>query len=144
MQALLEHSQKNYGPLPSELRPRRIRSRTYSRPSPYPARIVKHLSPPDEPSPEIVEKTFVSIHQPLQAKSTNIMPPAPALGSVNPISPFVVDFDRSKKESANVGRFSTRPRVTSSARRSALGWAKRSTGKSADLKENASIGMLTT
>ncbi|OBZ78004.1 hypothetical protein A0H81_01655 [Grifola frondosa] len=36
MQAMLEHSQKNYGPLPSELRPRRVRSRTSSRASPYP------------------------------------------------------------------------------------------------------------
>jgi hypothetical protein len=42
MQALLEHSVQNYGPLPSELRPRRMRSQTQSRPSPYPqARISK-------------------------------------------------------------------------------------------------------
>jgi len=36
MQALLEHSVQSYGPLPSELRPCRIRSCTSSRPSPYP------------------------------------------------------------------------------------------------------------
>ena len=36
MKALLEHSKTSYGPLPSELRPRRTRTRTLSRPSPYP------------------------------------------------------------------------------------------------------------
>lgn len=37
MQALLEHSVQTYGPLPSDLRPRRrVRSRTSSRASPYP------------------------------------------------------------------------------------------------------------
>ena len=38
MRALLEHSKENYGPLPSELRPHRVRSRTTSRVSPYPIR----------------------------------------------------------------------------------------------------------
>ena len=36
MQAVLEHSLQNYGPLLSDLRPRRARSRVNSRPSPYP------------------------------------------------------------------------------------------------------------
>ena len=49
MQALLEHSQKNYGPLPSDLRPRRIRSRTSSRASPYPLPNHRSSFSPDEP-----------------------------------------------------------------------------------------------
>jgi hypothetical protein len=39
MKALLEHSLQSYGPLPSELRPRRMRFRVNSRPSPYPRTI---------------------------------------------------------------------------------------------------------
>ena len=35
MQALLQHSVQSYGPLPSEVRPHRLRSRTSSRPSLY-------------------------------------------------------------------------------------------------------------
>ncbi|KAI0357590.1 hypothetical protein OH77DRAFT_1519472 [Trametes cingulata] len=45
MQAMLEHSQKNYGPLPSELRPHRVRSRTSSRASPYPLRNMPQHAP---------------------------------------------------------------------------------------------------
>lgn len=140
---MLEHSQKNYGPLL-----RRVRSRTYSRPSPYPPRSTKRSFTSDEPRPVLpdeVDQTFASVHHPLQARSTNVMTPAavPALKDLNPISPFDVEFEKSKGDSFH-GRTSTRPRVTSSARRNALGWTKRSTGKSSDLKENAAIGMLTT
>ncbi|TFK47392.1 hypothetical protein OE88DRAFT_1728500 [Heliocybe sulcata] len=44
MKAFLEHSRVSHGPLPSELRARRIRSRANSRPSPYPRSDVS-LSP---------------------------------------------------------------------------------------------------
>ncbi len=43
MQALLKHSVQSYGPLPSELRPRRVRSFTSSRPSPYPSNRIQIL-----------------------------------------------------------------------------------------------------
>ncbi|KAG6825404.1 hypothetical protein H0H92_003817 [Tricholoma furcatifolium] len=58
MQALLEHSVKNFGPLPSELRPRRVRSRTSSRCSPYPQARLNGVisSPPEEAQP--VKPTF--------------------------------------------------------------------------------------
>ncbi|KAI6028122.1 hypothetical protein EDC04DRAFT_164044 [Pisolithus marmoratus] len=45
MQALLEHSIQNYHHLPSELGPRRMRSRADSRPSPYPRTIMATHSP---------------------------------------------------------------------------------------------------
>jgi len=153
MKAMLEHSQQNYGPLPHELRCHRVRSRTYSRPSPYPQRIVKSASP-ERPSPppsprkqeeNVADITVVMIAQPLQPKSINInsKTPAPAIKGLNPISPFVVEFDQSKGDkSFNERTF--RPRVTSSTRRAALGWSKRNTGKSSELKENTSIGTLNT
>ena len=151
MKALLEHSKQNYGPLPSELRLRRVRSRTYSRPSPYPTRTIKRSLSPDEPRPVLspafadIYKSVVSGQQPLQEKPTNVMSPVPSLGSLNPISPFVVEFAaKSKGENSFNSRGAARPRVTSSARSTALGWTKRSTGKSSDLKENTTIGMLTT
>ena len=60
MQALLQHSLENYGPLPPELR--RIRSRTQSRPSPYPqARPIKTSISPDQSRPFLdTTRSFVS------------------------------------------------------------------------------------
>lgn len=51
MQAMLVHSQKklNYGPLPSELRPHRVRSRTSSKASPYPLRAIRAAISPGKP-----------------------------------------------------------------------------------------------
>ena len=65
MQALLEYSVQNFGPLPSELRPHRVRSRTSSRASPYPqARVAKATQLPEKTrstkttlSPEAVRRT---------------------------------------------------------------------------------------
>ena len=45
MNAVLEHSQQNYGPLPPGLHCRRVRSHTYSHPLPYPQRTIKPASP---------------------------------------------------------------------------------------------------
>ena len=151
MKAMLEHSQQNYGPLPPELHCHRVRSRTYSRPSPYPQRTVKSASPekpsqsPQEQEGIVADVTVPTVTQPLRPKSVNVngRTPAPAIKGLNPISPFVVEFDKSKGDkSFNERTF--RPRVTSSTRRAALGWSKRNIGKSSELKENISVGTLNT
>ena len=153
MKAMLEHSQQNYGPLPPELRCHRVRSHTYSRPLPYPQRIVKPPSPErssPQSSPQKHEATFADITvatntRPLQPKPVNVnsKTPAPAIKDLNPISPFMVEFEKSKGDKSFNER-TIRPRVTSSTRRAALGWSKRNPGKSSELKENTSIGTLTT
>ncbi|KAK6985146.1 hypothetical protein R3P38DRAFT_3291971 [Favolaschia claudopus] len=54
MQALLQHSVQNYGPLPIEYGPRRVRSRTQSCSSPYPQRQAVPSASPEllsRPSP---------------------------------------------------------------------------------------------
>ncbi|KAI0077491.1 hypothetical protein K474DRAFT_1077009 [Panus rudis PR-1116 ss-1] len=173
MQAMLEHSQKNYGPLPSELRPRRIRSRTSSRASPYPLRSLKSTVSPDHLRSTKTSSAFdehsaskpfalpsdLSMFAPLKDVSmntnANALSPPPAV-DVKPFSPFAVKLDQSfnipvppvpnvPAEKNNVS-LPVRPRVTSSVRRTALGWSKRSTGKSSssDQKENVSQGTLMT
>lgn len=65
------------------------------------------------------------------------MPAAPSLQALKPFSPLVVDIEP-KRENAFGLAPDVRPRVGSTARRTALGWSKRSTGKSStDQKENA-------
>ncbi|KAI0794946.1 hypothetical protein C8Q75DRAFT_791510 [Abortiporus biennis] len=171
MQAMLEHSQKNYGPLPSELRPHRVRSRTSSRASPYPARTIKATMSPERsrsiPREDSlsqllnVSKPFASppviallpspgpLHQ--VNVNTNLSSHPPTL-DVKPFTPFAVELDKSSFNEApplppllKSNGLPARPRVTSSARRSAFGWSKRSTGKSSssEQKENTSVGMNT-
>jgi serine/arginine repetitive matrix protein 2 len=68
--------------------------------------------------------------------NTNLMPAAPSLEALKPFSPLFVDVEP-KRENAFGLAPAVRPRVGSTARRTALGWTKRSTGKSStDLKEN--------
>ncbi|KAJ7132975.1 hypothetical protein C8R46DRAFT_1048292 [Mycena filopes] len=128
MQALLQHSVQTYGPLPSDLGPRRVRSRTQSRASPYPRQgQAQTLSSPEQqrPSPTELNRAFISQHalQALEVRSNVDVPmPAPVL------SP--------KRENAWGLAPNARPRVASATRRSALGWAKRSAKASTDLKEN--------
>ncbi len=76
MRALLEHSHKTYGPLSAELR--RIRSRTNSRPSPYPQpqRAVKISLSPLTMGPEVA--TSVALNP---APATPSASPAPILAS---------------------------------------------------------------
>ncbi|KAJ6505350.1 hypothetical protein C8R45DRAFT_861122 [Mycena sanguinolenta] len=125
MQALLQHSVQNYGPLPSELGPRRVRSRTSSRASPYPARQAHGtVSPeqPQRPSPADLHRVFVTntALQPVGVNTNVDMSPTAV------VSP--------KRETG----WGVRPRVASAARRSALGWAKRSTkeNQNQNQKEN--------
>lgn len=153
MKAMLEHSQQTYGPLPLELCCHRVRSRTYSRPSPYPQRAPKPASPERPSSQRPVQEqeetatdtTIPTIVQPLQPKSVNVnsKTPAPAIKNLNPVSPFIVEFDKCKGDKSFNER-TVRPRVASSTRRAALGWSKRNPGKSSELKENTSVGTLNT
>ncbi|KAI0064426.1 hypothetical protein BV25DRAFT_322323 [Artomyces pyxidatus] len=127
MQALLEHSQQNYGHISSELR--RIRSRTNSRPSPYPRTVKVSVSPVTHSAEHVTSPTNVLA---LQERITI----NPNLSTVE-VSPFVPD-----KNAKNSFGLPARPRVGSNARRSALGWSKRSTGK--ENRENTSSGTIAT
>jgi len=140
MQALLEHSVQNYGPLPSELRPRRVRSRTSSRPSPYPPnRFFKITTISPEKTTAPVTEVRVPTTTPALRQvpvNTNTLSVAPSIDALKPFSPLAVDIEP-KRENAFGLAPNVRPRVGSTARRTALGWSKRSTGKaSTDQKEN--------
>lgn len=162
MRAMLEHSQKTYGPLPSELRALRRRSRTLSRPSPYPRtrKVSQSSNESHTELPSICMAIYGNASQPtlpLQEVSVNAniqvtvnakaQSPVPAL-PLKPFTPFHVEFKEKvqpalPKESTNLGLPVPRPRVPSNARRNALGWTKRSTGKSSnDNKENVAYGTL--
>lgn len=133
---MLEHSQQTYGPLSSELRPRRIRSRTYSRPSPYPRAVER--SPVFDRS--IEHSSPVPVAPPLQDRTANHN-----IANVE-VSPFVP----AKNDLKSIIGLPPRPRVGSNARRTALGWTKRSTGrenkesKGKENKENVSYGSIAT
>ncbi|KAI0051553.1 hypothetical protein FA95DRAFT_1580533 [Auriscalpium vulgare] len=125
MQALLEHSKQNYGHLAAEIR--RMRSRTNSRPSPYP-RAVKVSLTSVTPRPEALASPAPPVTLQDRTANPNV--------TVD-ISPYIPD-----KGGKNSFGLPARPRVASNARRSALGWAKRSTGK--ENKENTSQGSIAT
>ena len=150
MRALLQHSLDNYGPLPPELR--RIRSRTQSRPSPYPhARSLKTSISLDQSCPEnsrsfLKSQTLQTPTAALQQVSINPniespIPPVPSLGALKSTaySPFIQDDSKLVKFNVSAAR----PRVPSNARRTAFGWSKRGTGKN-DNKENTSQGLIMT
>ena len=152
MRALLEHSVQSYGPLPSEFRPRR--SRTLSHPSPYPKkRISKPTLLVDQSNGsqvEIKESSATPVLRSLPLIS-NIVSAAPTLQAFKPFSPLVVDTGESKAESkVSTLPSQNRPRVGSTARRTALGWSKRSgkssTGQKENVvgKENVGVGMIMT
>ena len=153
MQALLEHSQKNYGPLPSELRPHRVRTRTSSRASPYPLRSMRSIASPEKTrsSPMQVftdapSKPFASslhdqavLREVQRNTNVDVPTPPPALGEIKPFTPFSVEIETSKQGKNAIG-LPARPRVTSSTRRAALGWSKRPAKSSTqDYKENSVI-----
>ena len=139
MQALLEHSVQSYRPLPSDLRPRRVR--TSSRPSPYPqSRVSKTTISPDQARPCNIEEIEQALATPVLQEvkvNTNIKSStAPSLEAIKPFSPIFLDVEP-KRENAYGLAPMARPRVPSNARRTALGWSKRSSGKSStDQKEN--------
>ncbi|PBK61490.1 hypothetical protein ARMSODRAFT_1025623 [Armillaria solidipes] len=134
MQALLKHSIQNYGPLPSELRPKRVRSRTSSRASPYPStRVLKAAAA----SPELITKQQDNVYRNATSSPLGDVLPHVNVMTASPASkPFSPLIEEPKRENA-WGPAATRPRVGSTARRTALGWAKRSNGKTpTNLKEN--------
>ncbi|KAF9258752.1 hypothetical protein L218DRAFT_711641 [Marasmius fiardii PR-910] len=152
MRALLADSVQNYGPLPSELRSRR--RRTSSRPSPYPQTRTSKVflsqeymshSPPAEPLPPVPVRTTQVEHSLLQPKSvnTNHSPMISKVSSLRPKKALApvnnnIESQGSFNPDTAFGPPKVRPRVGSAARRTALGWSKRSTGKSStDLKENS-------
>ncbi|KAJ7585393.1 hypothetical protein C8J56DRAFT_122846 [Mycena floridula] len=151
MQVLLQHSVQNYGPLASELRARR--DRTSSRPSPYPqsqqsyypysqqgsyyAQQGSHYSQQARKfstSPgsrrrqnKLAHRAFSHVHA---CASRGQVPPSSV------IKTFPVDDSELKKEKEN-NTAAIRPRVGSTARRTALGWSKQAPKTSTDQKENA-------
>ena len=140
MQALLEHSVQSYRPLPSDLRSRRVR--TSSRPSPYPqSRVSKITLSPDQTRPSNVEEVQKTSATPVLQEvkvNTNVKSSTlPSLEAIKPFSPMFLDVEP-KRENAYGLAPAARPRVPSNARRTALGWSKRSTGgkSSTDQKEN--------
>ncbi|KIM75320.1 hypothetical protein PILCRDRAFT_92174 [Piloderma croceum F 1598] len=155
MQALLQHSLETYGPLPSELR--RIRSRTQSRPSPYPqARSIKTSISPDQTHPTTLDvtRTFVPAQSPAQTSTPalqqvsihpNILSPAPVtvLESLKSDSPFVSGLDEPKVIKTFGLSATARPRVPSTTRKTS-GWSKRGTGKNDNKENNISQGLLMT
>jgi hypothetical protein len=167
MQALLADSVQSYGPLPSELRAERVRSRKNSRLSPYPGsnnRVRKiststHSSTPPRatPSPEPA----------MPATTRKATTPGSALKDKTPhtyVSNVPLATTTNKKAGAKtdatpkLGAFQplsplvvdidtrketlnemnrVRPRVGSNARRTALGWTKRAGKSSSEMKENS-------
>ncbi|THG95127.1 hypothetical protein EW026_g6465, partial [Hermanssonia centrifuga] len=152
MQAMLEHSQKSYGPLPSELRPHRIRSRTSSRASPYPIRPQRSTISPEHSNSSSSSRPFASpddlLPAPLRQISINpniaVFSPPPSI-EVKPFTPFNVELKTAPKKGKNQLGL-PRQRVTSAARRTALGWSKRSVGKTSTSsdKENVDQNMVIT
>lgn len=153
---MLEHSRQTYGPLPSELRSRRIRSRTSSRASPYPVRAIKSRASSeqshvlsDDGTLESFEicKPFVSPARrapvaPLQDTrfNPNIDPyPSSAFG-VKSFSSFSIKVDDSVVQEKNGVPLQPRQRVASGVKRTAPSSKKRNTGKSStsECKENMS------
>ncbi|KAJ8520630.1 hypothetical protein ONZ45_g2582 [Pleurotus djamor] len=153
MQALLEHSVQNYGPLPSELRVQRVRSRTQSRASPYPqARTFKVSVSPEQDLTEM-QRPFskdsqpFNVLQPLAVNSNVELQAAIAVADKKDkkiLSPKKASAVDAKRENAWGLAPNARPRVGSAARRSALGWSKRSAGakSSTDQKENVGQGSM--
>jgi serine/arginine repetitive matrix protein 2 len=136
---MLEHSVKTYGPLPSELRSRRTRARTLSRPSPYPPTQI--YASPDDSRVLISETSRPSdiIKRALEEVTLNPNMSASAMSSLDTKS-FSLFDDGNKK--SPISDLQSRPRVASSSRRNALGWSKRNTGKAStgpDKKENTGL-----
>lgn len=148
MQALLEHSIQNYGPLPSEIRAARARARTSSRPSPYPQKVTGRISKQSiaslqERSPSTHDLGRLACDSPLREVHVdkNSASPAKPLSAKKGNAAIVPT-----RENAYGLAPEARPKTASVARRAALGWTKRSSksSTSAGQKENAGQGTLAT
>ncbi|KAJ4485212.1 hypothetical protein J3R30DRAFT_3696531 [Lentinula aciculospora] len=140
MQALLASSVESYGPLPTDLRPRR--RRTSSRPSPYPqGRSVRVSLSPDYPRPTIVKETSPRLYHANQSPPLKEVTAHPNITSNSPAPLSLTNkqvFSRATNSPEKImqKRENVRPRVPSTTRRTALGWSKRSAKASSELKEN--------
>lgn len=149
MQAILEHSLQNYGPLPSDLRPRRVRSRVNSRPSPYPRTVKTSFT--SSPGAEHLRATVAASlttssdnavprqHSPLSNALQQIVIDPNVLSTVPAESKgCVISPDKPER----VFGLPPRTRMGSTARRVALGWSKRSTGRNGveNKENNTTIG----
>jgi serine/arginine repetitive matrix protein 2 len=142
MWALLEHSRQTYGPLSAELR--RIRSRTSSRPSPYPQpqRAVKISLSSLMAGPEI--PTIVAPKPALSASPAPILAPQALQQrtvNVNTAAAEVTSSIPGKIVKGDTGSLS-QSRSGSGTRRSVLGWAKRGIGKENQEKDLSSRTMM--
>ncbi|KAI0697861.1 hypothetical protein BC835DRAFT_1413371 [Cytidiella melzeri] len=103
MQALLEHSRQNYGPIPSELCPHRVRSRTSSRPTLYPIRQHFSVSPEQHTAGQSFSFHDESSASSMGLREISINPNITILSSpptleVNPFLPFAVEMETSKPD----------------------------------------------
>ncbi|KAI0329374.1 hypothetical protein GY45DRAFT_1371672 [Cubamyces sp. BRFM 1775] len=144
MQAMLEDPRGNYGHLPSELRPHRVRSRTSLRASPHRLRSERSAflreklrSSPIHVFTDAPSKPFAAPapDQPVLRevqRDANVYQssPAPALDEIKPFSPSDIEYD-TFQHGKGAFDFPSRTRVTSTTWRAALGWPSQSTGKSA-------------
>ena len=143
MRALLEHSRQTYGPLSAELR--RIRSRTTSRPSPYPQpqRAVKISLSPLTVSPEVPtilapKPASASAPAPSALPTTRLVPQALQQRAVNgnTVAAEVSSLIPGKSVKGGSGSLS-QSRPGPGARRSVFGWAKRGIGKENQEKDSS-------
>ncbi|KAJ3769941.1 hypothetical protein FB446DRAFT_766043 [Lentinula raphanica] len=144
MKALLASSVENYGPLPSDLRPRR--RRTSSRPSPYPqGRTIRVSLSPEYPRPNFVKETSSWTSNATQSPPLREVTANPNIAFDSPapnplMNKKVFSRQTNSPEKVMQKRDNVRPRVPSTTRRNALGWTKRSAKASSELKENNSFG----
>ena len=149
MKALLEHSLQTYGPLPSDLRPHRVRSRVNSRPSPYPRTVKTSFT--SSPGAEHLRATVAAS---LATSIDNAAPrqPSPLSNAlqqitINPNIPSTVSVESkecviSPAKPERVFGLPPRPRVGSTVRRAGMGCSKKSTGRNGveNKENNTTIG----
>ena len=95
---------------------------------------------PDQTRPsnvEEVQKTFATpVLQEVKVNTNVKASTAPSIEAIKPFSPMFLDVEPKRENAYGLAPLA-RPRVPSNARRTALGWSKRSSGKSStDQKEN--------
>lgn len=144
MQAILQHSLQTYGPLPSDLRPRRVRSRVNSRPSPYPRTVKTSFtsSPCSEHLRATVAASLTTSIDNVAPRHTSPLSTALQQITINPNIPSTVSAGPkeciiSPDKPERIFGLPSRPYAGSTARRAASGWSKKSTGRNGvDNKEN--------
>jgi serine/arginine repetitive matrix protein 2 len=166
MQAFLDHSVQNYGPLPSDLLPRRVRSRTHSRLWTYPSRSRRSFLASDQAISRSWKSSLSFDQAPSRSRKSSLtsdLAQVPAgelnesFGTAVHSVLLQISLDPNIARSGHVLKPdvkhekafglppNVRSRIDSGARRTTLAWTKRSTGKSSkEKKENVGQGTLTT